>query len=251
MSRTVNKHTRLYIDGYDMSGFGRELGQTGIEYGEHDLTTWTDTVIGYLRGHPGVNIESYNSVFDDVADGAHDILSQDTSHRTVLAAFGMNGAPVQGDPAFGAILTQKSYQGVLSGAVLSSITFSGAHASQIALGYAGGWGQLLHPAAARGGVNAADGFDCNEADESTDGGLFVYQVLDGDGTATLSVQDAAAIGGAYAALVGATSGVIDCAVPRAAIIAIGRTATVRRFLRWQIVLGTATTVTFASAFIRG
>ena len=79
----------------------------------------------------------------------------------------------------------------------------------------------------------------------------MYQVFAGDGTATISVEDATTNSDAnFAALTGATSGEIDFSTPTAGIVAIGRTATVRRYLRWQISLNTATTVTFALAFVR-
>jgi hypothetical protein len=44
--------------------------------------------------------------------------------------------------------------------------------------------------------------------------------------------------------------VIDCATPKFGIIELAKTATVGRYLRWQIALGTASSVTFALAFMR-
>ena len=43
---------------------------------------------------------------------------------------------------------------------------------------------------------------------------------------------------------------IPSVTPASGMVAISTTATVRRYLRWQISLGTATTATFALAFIR-
>jgi hypothetical protein len=79
----------------------------------------------------------------------------------------------------------------------------------------------------------------------------MYQVFAGNGTATLKVQDAATnTNPSFADLSGATSGSVNCATPSAGVVAISTTATVRQYLRWQIVFGTATTVTFALAFVR-
>ena len=77
----------------------------------------------------------------------------------------------------------------------------------------------------------------------------VYQVLAGNGTATISI-DNSANNSAFTALSGATTGSINCAVVQHGIVALGVTATVRRYLRWQIALGTATSVTFALSFHR-
>jgi hypothetical protein len=76
-------------------------------------------------------------------------------------------------------------------------------------------------------------------------------VFAGNGTATIKIQDATTAGGAYADITNLTTGVIDCSNPTAGQIAIAKSATIRQYLRWQIVLGTATSVTFALAFIRG
>jgi hypothetical protein len=69
---------------------------------------------------------------------------------------------------------------------------------------------------------------------------------------TLKVQDAATnSNGSFSDLSGATSGSITAAVtPQSGMVALGTTATVRRYLRWQLVFGTATTCSFTAAFIR-
>ncbi len=80
----------------------------------------------------------------------------------------------------------------------------------------------------------------------------MYQVLAGNGTATLKVQDAATnTNPSFADLTGATTGVITCAAGVHGFVQLGVTATVRQFLRWQIVWGGATSVSFALGFMRG
>jgi len=112
------------------------------------------------------------------------------------------------------------------------------------------WGVLVHANGAETAVNSAAGIDDRGAATAACGYL-VYQVFAGNGTATVKVQDAAINSdGSFSDLSGATSGVTDFSTPAAGIVAIGTTATVRQYLRWQIVLGTATTVTFALSFCR-
>ena len=77
-----------------------------------------------------------------------------------------------------------------------------------------------------------------------------WQVFAGDGTATISVDDSAD-DNTYGALSGATSGEIDFSSPSSGFVALATTATVKRYIRWQLSLNTANTVTFALAFVRG
>lgn len=244
---------RVYADGYDLSGMGRSLGPLELTYDEADLTTWTDTVKGYLRGMPQCNVGTLNAVFDNTATtGIHAVLGAAGQARTLLAAIGIQGAPAAGDPCFGGVFTQGAYQSADDGGALTvTIPFSGWAANAASLAYGVGFGQLLHANGAETAANTGTGFDNLAGVTSTAGGYLVYQILAGNGTATIKVQDAATnLNASFSDLSGATSGVIDCATPKAGLVAIGNTATVRRYLRWQIVLGTATTVTFALSFHR-
>lgn len=253
MSRLHEKNTRLYINGYDMSGYSRSVGPCVIEVAEHDLTVWTDTIKGYLKGHTQTNLGTYTGVLDDTATvGSHAVLSAGAGQsRTVIVGYGFDGIPAAGDPAFGGTFLQGGYNAAGEGGVFVTVPFQGWSSTATSLLYAGGMGQLLHASGAEIAANAANGVDSFNSAASARGGLFVYQVLAGDGTATLSVDDSVLVGGAYAALAGATTGVIDCSVRSAGVIALSTATAPRQHLRWQIALGTATTVTFVSMFIRG
>ncbi|MBW2674611.1 MAG: hypothetical protein JRD89_14570, partial [Deltaproteobacteria bacterium] len=87
--------------------------------------------------------------------------------------------------------------------------------------------------------------------QTTTGGYMVYHAFASNGTATLKTQDASVDSdGDYGDLL--TSGVIDpSAAPKYGVVELGVLATVKQFTRWQIVLGTATTVTFVLSFHRG
>ena len=54
----------------------------------------------------------------------------------------------------------------------------------------------------------------------------------------------------FAAVTGLTSGSINCAVTQHGLVAIATTATLRRYVRWQVALGSATSVTFFLAVVR-
>jgi hypothetical protein len=120
-------------------------------------------------------------------------------------------------------------------------------------GYHNPFGLLVHANSAATAANTAVATIDNGA-ASALGGIFVYQLLSSDGTVTLSIDDAAANTGNadFAALSGATSGSIDASsAPVSGMVALATDAAVRRYIRWQAAFGTATTATFALAFIRG
>ena len=247
----------MYVDGYDLSGYSRSVGPLTVEHDTPELTSWTDTVKGYLPNHPQVTLGEYNAVFDNTATtGLHALVNGAGVKRTALVAIGMRAAPVAGDVCFGGQFTQSGYSAVDDGgAVVVSIPFAGWAGDATSLGYGKGFGQLLHASGAETGVNAAVGVDNDAAAATTRGGYMVYQVLASSNaahTATLKVQDSAtnADDASFSDLASATTGVITVTAGVSGIVAIGASATVRRYLRWQIVLGTATSVSFVLSFHR-
>ena len=256
--RTKQKYWRIYVDGYDLSGYSRSIGPLEIAYDEADLTAYmSDTVKGYLPNHPQANCGTLNAVFDDTATtGLHALMATAGTERNVLIPIGIRAAPVDGDPCFGGQFLDTAYQVAEDGgAVTVSIPFAGWAADATTRDYPLLWGTLLHASAARTnveGVNAGDGFDNPTAAATAKGGFFLYQVLASNAagvTATLSVDD-----GTSAAeidmdpLAGATTGSIVCVAGVHGIV-VPTTLTIRRFLRWQIVFGTATSVTWVACIL--
>lgn len=248
--RTVAKHTRVYIDGYDMSGYARAVGPLMQSYDEVDLTVFTDAIKGILPAHATLGIGTLNGVMDNTAtSGLHVVMNAPGTIRTVMIPVGMNATPAQGDPVYTGQFEQQGYYAEGDPAYVS-IPFGTTSEAASTLLYDKPWGWLLHAKGAEIGANSATGIDDNAA-ATAKGGYMCYQVFSGDGTATIKVQDAAVnADGSFADLSGATTGSIDCSSVKYGIVAIGRTATVRRYLRWQVALGTASTVTFALAFVR-
>jgi len=253
MTRTIDKHTRFYADGYDWSGYTRSVGPLVWTYEEGDQTCLTDACKNVLLGQASVGIGTLNGVMDNTATtGLHILANGANVMRTVMIPIGFNAAPAQGDPVYMGEFEQKDYMGVTGNiSTYATVTFSGSSLRGSTFLYDKPWGILLHAKGAETAVNSANGVSDMITPASTAfGGYMVYQVFAGNGTATIKVQDATSAGGAYSDVSGLTSGVIDCSTVKYGRVAIGRTATIRAYTRWQIVLGTATTVTFALGLVR-
>ena len=258
--RTKIKYWRVYVDGYDLSGFGRSIGPLAVEYDEANLTAYmSDPVKGYLRNTAMVNVGTLNAVFDNTPTTGLAVLAGTSGvPRNVLVAIGDRAAPADGVPCYGGTFNQIGFN-VLDdgGAVTINIPYSGWAGTASSAAYNIPWGTLLHANAQRlvaAGVNDQPGFDNPLGVVSTTkGGYFMYEVLAGDGgNVTLFAEDAAApnIDGSFAPLALATSGLILANPGVSGIVAIPTNATVRRYLRWQILFGTSVDVTFVSAFMR-
>jgi len=254
--RTKPRWTRVYINGYNMSGYTRSIGPLDWACDEVEMTCLADTVKCYLGAHVQVNVGTLNAVFDNTATtGVHTVLQSSGIIRTVLVAQGIRAEPAEGDPCFGGQFTQGAYQTEQSGGVYVNIPFMGTAGDATSRLYGNPWGTLLHANTAETAVNADVGFDNYLSEVSTTkGGFFLYQILSSNaaGTVTLSVQDAAVNNdGGFVLLAGATTGAIGFAsIPTAGVV-IPTTQTVRQYLRWQLAFaGGMTTCTFLTAFMR-
>jgi hypothetical protein len=247
---------RAYVDGYDVSGYSRSVDTCGITMGEVDLTTFTDGVHGFLPGTGEIMCGKLNTVLDPLATVTpHSILSGGLGLRTVTYAFGDRAAPAQGVPVFTGQFEQVSYDAADDGgAIVATIDFKPT-ARGLTRQYFNPFGVLLHPMGAETGANTATGVDDTAIAASTlRGGYLVYHVnaFATAGSFVVKVQDAATnVDGSFADLAGATTGSLSTGtIPCHGAIAIGNGATVRQFLRWQIVLTTTTSLTFALSFVR-
>ena len=252
--RTHPKHVRFYQAGYDMSGYARTVGPLKWEYEEAEITAiMGNAVKGYLPGRASISCGVLNGVFDStVTSGLHVIASSVATSEVVMIPVGIRAAPVAGDPVFMGEFTQLGYHAVEEGgALFANIPFGEWDVSKL-LSHVRSkpWGVLIHAKAARTAANTAVGIDDYEAATAL-GGYMMYQIFAGDGTATISMEDAATnTNPNFAALTGATTGVLDCSAVKKGVLDLTATRDVRRYLRWQLSLGTATTVTFAIAFCR-
>lgn len=250
MTRVHSKYYRGYFDGVDLSGFSRSIGALEWGFDQEPDAAWSDGVKNSINGKGNISAGTYSAFLDTTASGAHELL-KDTGTRNFMLAVGANAEPVQGDHVFAWKFEQTNYS-VEDGGGFAVVSVPLGNASfDSTLTYCKPWGRLLHAKGLEEDVNTAVGIDDIGA-ASAAGGIFVYHLFSSDGTVTLKVQDASSnLDGSFGDLSGATSGSIDASsAPKHGMIALGTTATVKRYLRWQLSFGTATGATFACAFIR-
>ena len=251
--RTHKKHTRVYIGGYDFSGYANEIGPLIWEFDTPGMTCFTDNIQSGLPNHTRITPSGMKGVFDNTeTSGLHVVIADGTLEGTahnMTVVLGDRAAPDEGDPCFCGEFLLDDYKGQTGeGMLAATMTFGLWDASSL-IGYSKPWGVLLHANAAATAANTGSADHDNGAATAA-GGWLIYHVLAGDGTATISIDDSAN-GTDWTALTNATSGEVDCSSVSSGIVALTATADVRQYLRWQISLNTATTVTFVLAFIRG
>lgn len=250
--RTVAKWARVYLSGYDMSGYSRQIGDLKWAFEEADTTAMSDLVKSALPGTASMGVGTLNGLFDTTATSGLHVIGSATngSRQLVTVAIGDRAAPTLGDPAFSVIANQLAYQSNQDGQTVAvTIPFSDGVAAdgQGGLLYPFPWGRLLNANVARTGANAASGVDGGAS--TSLGGVLVYHITAGNGTATLSVDDSAD-NSSFSAVSGMTTGSITMAAGVWGAVALGRSATIRRYTRYQLALGSATSVTFVAAIIR-
>ena len=254
--RTTSRWQRVFVDGYDFSGQARKVGPLEITRAPADLTALSDPVRGYYPNHSHVNVGAINSVFDNTATtGIHNLLATAGVKRTVTIAQGIRAVPALADPVFAGQFTQGEYMAADDGGgVVVNLPFHGWAEDAASVLFASPWGVLLNANVARTAVNSSTGVDLIDV-STAKGGVMVYHVTASSGgahTATIKVQDSDTdVSLDYDDLVGATTGVITVTAGVNGLVAISPTATVRQFVRWQIVLGTATSVTFVLSWHPG
>jgi hypothetical protein len=251
MTRINNVYTRVYMDGYDVSGYANDISELGWDFKSTPQTAFSDECYNTAPGKVTISAGVINSFLDNDAAGLTALTKAGIGTRNVLVAYGTNTVSILGSPCFAWQFEQSQYK-TASGDGFLAATLNVGNASYASLlNYSVPWGVILHPAGAETAANTAIGTDDYGA-SSAAGGIFVYHLLSSNGTCTLTAQDAATnVDGSFAAITGATSGSIDASVaPKHGMIALGTTAAVRRYLRPQIAFGTANTATYISAFIR-
>jgi hypothetical protein len=258
--RTVNKYSRVYVDGYDMSCYSRSIGPLAWTFAEGVDDPLCQSITGVWPGQATISPGTLNGIFDNTSDtGGHAILKTTGTDRDVMVAQGIQAVPAIGDPVFAGQFRQNDYIAVPSETPsVMTVQFGPTTAGASNLNYAIPWGVLLHDNSNSTAAYAGLGVDNPTGGATAKGGWMMYQVLNaagaGDCTATLKVQDASTNeDGDFADLL--STGVINLGsggayVATSGVVALAATATVRRFVRWQLVLGTATEVTFVLSFHR-
>ena len=250
--RTTSKHARVYVDGYDLSGYTRSIGPLLERYDEAGEAALTDGVKGYLPNHGELGVGTLNGLFDNTAtSGLHVLATAGAGSRHIVTvAQGIRAAPAIGDPCYAGHFEQAGYVAEPNnGMVFATVPFDKTSAAATTRAYGKPWGVLLNAGTARTGANSATGGP-DWGLSTAFGGFMAYHVLASSGalhTATISIDDSAD-DSTYNALSGATTGSITVTAGVSGIVAVA--GTVNRYLRWQLSLGTATSVTFVLSFHR-
>lgn len=234
-----------------MSGQTRSFGPLECNFDEGVDDALTHTVKGIMPGNAEIKMGTLTGIYNNTAiTGIHALGNAGNGQtRNVMLPAGIQAAPANNDPVFAGQFNQLSYAASLDDPIaLVTMEFGQTYAESTNIGYAQPWGVLLHYLSAATAANSATGLD--QTAQTTAGGWMMYQVTAGNGTATIKVQDASTnLDGSFSDLL--SSGSISCAAGVSGVVALAPTATVERYVRWQIALGDATTVTFALAFMRG
>lgn len=252
--RTVAKFARVYIDGNDMSGFSRNIGPLRTVFDQDEGTVFNDPVKGAFPGHVSISPGTLTGNFDNTATvGLHVVASGAGVKRDVMVNIGIQAVPAIGDPCFMSQPEQTDYKAEPTTGSLVAATIEFGEWANLGdtLLYERAWGQVQHALGAETAANTAIGIDHVGGAATTKGGFMMYHATTSNGTATLKMQDADTnLDGSFGDLV--SSGVIDpSSGALSALVPLGTTATVKQFLRWQLLLGTATTITFTIGFVRG
>lgn len=247
--RTVKRWSRFYADGYNLSS---EVGTIGPLLWEYDFESFAALdweVRGGLPDQVNLGAGPVNGLFSQETGGTLQAVLVPGVDRHVMVPVGFLAPPAMGDPVYCARLLETTGK-LTPGTGLMTGSWEFAPSILGDMKYTKPWGVLLNPLQSRTAVNAAAGVDGGAA--TTAGGFMAYQVTAGAGAGSvvLKVQDSAD-NAAWLDLASATVSVASGSIPAAGHVQLGVTATVRRYLRWQLVFTGMTGVTFALAFVRG
>jgi len=248
--RTTSKWTSVYLDYWHLAAKGIiSAGPLAVEAEMGDHATFGDAITGGLPVSMNITPGTINYVLEFGVNSYMSPTASPNAPGTHLLTFaiGDRAAAAQGDPVFCCYGEQlSSASDIGAGMVTMNQVFGPYNVAQIHA-YTKAWGKLLHAFSSTDAVNSSAGVDGLAA--TTAGGYMVYHVYAGTGTVTIKVQDSAN-NSDWLDLSGATTGVIT-QTNAYGIVSIGTTATVRQYLRWQVVFGTASACEFALSFIRG
>ena len=254
--RTHKKYMRVYGGGYDLSGYTRNIGPLVEEFDMEETAALSDPIMTGMMGKPSLRLGTLDGLLNNTAvSGLHALHSVPGSLNVWSVVIGAGAVPVAGDPAFSGSWRSNSYYvpPEATGAIPASIEFGEYAYDAVVRAYDRAFGRLLHANGAETAANNGTADHDNGA-SSAGGGFGFLHVLSGNGTATFSIEHSATNTDAQ---FDATGAIITFATTAAATpfgevkAAASITTTVQRYLRWQVTLGTATTVTFVMGFVRG
>lgn len=259
MGRTLERYTRVYVDGYDMSGYSRSIGPLEWTFPEITQKSFLDEAAGVLLDTPKISPGTLNAIFDDTADvGIHAALKDAGVSRDVLVALGQLAAPAQGDPVFMGAFGHNGYQiSGSSGDLILACPFVKSM-PDIAMLYEQPWGVLLHGDITETGdsevLNTAIGIDDHGSSTSKGGWMMLHLISATSGFAfgiliehadTNENASFEAIAGLY------KDGLTDSDNHSSWIVQIDPDVEIKRYLRWQAAFSGSGSAEFILGFVRG
>jgi hypothetical protein len=252
--RTTLKNYRVYIDGYDMSGYARSFGPLACTFEEGVDDAISQDMKSTTLGNATIGMGTFNGIFDDTALGVHALMKDAGAMRNVLIAVGIQGVPVDNDPAFCGQFLQKDYLvGGGENPIALTIPFDNTGNGASAINYPRPWGVLLHSKKAETAANTAVGLD--QLAGTTKGGYMMYHITAAAGTGAktgvIKVQHSVTTNdnAEFSDLL--SSGTLNCAAGLSGVVALAKGATVGRYIRFQTGFTLASSITYTLIFVRG
>lgn len=99
----IIRYTRMYVNGYDLSGDARTFSTIEDSFAEADMTGWSESVFNFLAEQRRMTaVRGFQALANDTASsGAYSVLNSPGNTSMVLAmCFGGGGEPAVPDPAY-------------------------------------------------------------------------------------------------------------------------------------------------------
>ena len=125
---------RLYVGGYDLSGDALTFSSGDNNYGEIEMTGWSDINMSYFKDSVRMTgLRGFQALANDTAGRAYDQLKTTGGSSRVSLHMGGGGVPTYGDPAYllpsvqtASVLSIDSMRAVLTADFLPDVTQFGA-----------------------------------------------------------------------------------------------------------------------------
>jgi hypothetical protein len=244
------KWVRMYVDGVDISGYVNSFGSLGVVRETTDVSSIIAVIKNITLGRPAITAGPINSIIDASA-GSPQMQFSAVAERYIAILFGSNREPVADDLMFAWKMAQSSFVTAGGNSLGVNFNFDGAASGMVA--YGNPWGRIVLPKSTKTAANSSDtNIVSPTGSATTHGGLFVYHLFSSDGAVTLSLEGSTNGTGSWTAVEGATSGSINASsTPKFGIAEMATNYTVKKYIRWQLDLGSSSTATFMLGLIRG
>jgi hypothetical protein len=178
----LERYTRLYIGGYDLSGDSRSFSAAVSAFNPVDMTGWSELVRNYMAdGYLQAGLTGYQALMNDATGRAFEQLqlAADSISSQLSLCFGGGGEPAVGDPAY--VLPSVQMNDLIgfdsNAAVLSGIDFM-LDATQYTANVAKVLGHVMRgPTSLSATLTASSANTVDGGAQSTDGFIAILHIL--------------------------------------------------------------------------